>query len=57
MAALPAFPNPEVQPIEPIRSYWERTHLTWFITMGYIGPRTTLIIETATDSPMRNGMS
>jgi len=21
MAALPAFPNPEVQPIEPIRSY------------------------------------
>lgn len=56
-AALPAWPNPAIQPMEPVRSHLGRTRPAWFIAMGYIGPKRSPTMETATAPPIREGTS
>ena len=53
--ALPAWPNPAIQPIAPVRIQRGRTRPVWFMVMGYIGPSSMPTNETATASPMREG--
>jgi hypothetical protein len=57
IAALPAWPKPAIQPIEPVRIHLGSIRPAWFMAMGYIGPRSIPIIETATAPPMRDGTS
>jgi hypothetical protein len=53
--ALPADPNPAIQPTAPVKIHGGRIRDDWFITIGNIGPRRRPVIETATALPMRDG--
>jgi len=55
--ALPAWPKPAIQPIEPVKIHRGRTREAWFMTMGYIGPSRTPTMDTATALPMSEGTS
>jgi len=46
--ADPAWPDPAIQPIAPVRSQRGDTLPQWFIAIGYIGPINTPMIATAT---------
>jgi hypothetical protein len=54
-SALPAWPKPAIHPIDPDKSHRGTIRPAWFMTMGYMGPRTTPIKETETAPPMRDG--
>lgn len=53
--ALPAWPKPAIQPMDPVRIHRGRTRPAWFIAIGYMGPRRTPTSETATAFPMSEG--
>lgn len=55
--ADPAWPKPAIQPIEPVSSHRGRMRLAWFMAMGYMGPRKTPTMETATAPPIREGVN
>jgi hypothetical protein len=54
-AALPACPNPAIQPTEAVRIHGGSRRLAQFMMIGYIGPRNRPTKDTATASPMRDG--
>jgi hypothetical protein len=53
--ALPAWPNPAIQPMEPVKIHGGRMRDAWFIAIGYMGPRRRPMIETTTALPIRDG--
>ena len=53
--ADPACPNPAIHPMLPDRSQGGRTFREWFITRGYMGPKSIPTPETATAPPTRDG--
>ena len=54
-SADPACPNPAIHPMHPLRSQGGRTCRAWFMTSGYIGPRSIPTNETASALPMSEG--
>ena len=53
--AEPACPNPAIHPMLPDRSQGGSTFREWFITRGYMGPKSIPTPETATAPPTRDG--
>jgi hypothetical protein len=55
--ALPTCPNPAIQPIDAVNIQGGKTRDAWFIAMGYIGPRSTPMMETETALPTSEGIN
>lgn len=53
--ALPACPNPAIQPIAPVRIHGGRIRDDWFMAIGNMGPRRTPINDTVMAFPTREG--
>lgn len=56
-AALPAEPNPAIQPIDPVSNHFGRIRPACIIAIGNMGPRNKPTKDTATAPPMREGAS